>query len=217
MCELRSLVHSALEVSSSGEQESFNLFLPPLGRNIKEKHLNLYLNRRKTFGKEKDIIPTHPGIPYNFTDSNPSIPISKPSLSALAARQTILSRHEAEQSKLLQPRNLASCTSNLSKTKINSITFSQKRSPRLTKPGQTLKIFVCATNYFSLHLERSDNQRTGNIHRDKNSELFELRNLVNYRVNIGSFNSLQVQFETFVYATQFRVWFRPCNISIVYR
>ena len=34
MCELRSLVHSALEVSSSGEQESFNLFLPPLGRNI---------------------------------------------------------------------------------------------------------------------------------------------------------------------------------------
>ena len=33
MCELRSLVHSALEVSSSGEQESFNLFLPPLGRN----------------------------------------------------------------------------------------------------------------------------------------------------------------------------------------
>ena len=83
MCELRSLVHSALEVSSSGEQESF---LPPLGRNIKEKHLNLYLNRRKTFGKEKDIIPTHSGIPYNFTDSNPSIPISKPSLSALAAR-----------------------------------------------------------------------------------------------------------------------------------
>ena len=86
MCELRSLVHSALEVSSSGEQESFNLFLPPLGRNIKEKHLNLYLNRRKTIGEEKDIIPTHPGIPYNFTDSNPSIPISKPSLSALAAR-----------------------------------------------------------------------------------------------------------------------------------
>ena len=33
MCELRSLVHSALEVSSSGEQESFNLFLPPFGRN----------------------------------------------------------------------------------------------------------------------------------------------------------------------------------------
>ena len=30
--ELRSLVHSALEVSSSGEQESLNLFLPPLGQ-----------------------------------------------------------------------------------------------------------------------------------------------------------------------------------------
>ena len=60
-------------------------------------------------------------------------------------------------------------------------------------------------NYFSLPLERSDNKRTGNIHRDKNSELFELSNLVNYRVNIGSFNSLQVQFETFVYAKQFRV------------
>ena len=29
MCELRSLVHNALEVSCSGEQELFNLFFPP--------------------------------------------------------------------------------------------------------------------------------------------------------------------------------------------
>ena len=33
MCELRSLVHSHLEVSSSGKHESSNWFLSPLGRN----------------------------------------------------------------------------------------------------------------------------------------------------------------------------------------
>ena len=55
MCELRSLVHSALEVSSGGDQESFNLFLPPLGRNIIRKTLQslLELKKKKTFGEEK--------------------------------------------------------------------------------------------------------------------------------------------------------------------
>ena len=47
MCELRSLIHSALEVSSSGDQKSFNLFLPPLGRNrtIKQMATRVSLQR----------------------------------------------------------------------------------------------------------------------------------------------------------------------------
>ena len=87
MCELRSLVHSAPEVNCSGEQESFNLFLPPIEQEHKRKRLESFFELKKNIWRRKKLIfPTQPGIPDYFTDSNPSLLISKPSLSTLAAR-----------------------------------------------------------------------------------------------------------------------------------